>query len=389
MKKLDKWTAKNKKTSSADGLSTAAGGFSFPPPLTPHSMKFKGIAGPVWLAATACLSCSPTIAAVTVDGSTGSAEGYTHLTEGGFAGPVSGGSATDSDFTGEIAGQYWYDDGAGFNVNLGSIRADIQQVGITATATHLYVTLSGPSIVYNSWSGPDGTRTNEDNDQGDIWLAFDNSGGPAAGSFSATGGPQFANEGARGVDFLGWQPTHFAGVQYVNNGGGGSGYAALGAAGGALTGEGHGLGDGGFDWQFDPSGLSYEFAIPWSSLGGAPAPGAPFRLAAYTTHNFGGLDTYDSGPGIGNGGPFEQLGDFKGDSDSGLPGVDTASDGAGLIGAFPGSNSVSLTGYTGPGSGDEVDTIQGYYTCTPFPVPEPTGLALLGCALFPAFLRRR
>lgn len=322
-------------------------------------------------------------AALTMDGLDGGGEGYTHLTEAGSAGPVSGGSAADSDFIGEVSGQYYYDDGAGFSVNLGSARADVQQVKITATSTHLHVVISGPSIAYNSWSGPDGGRGNEDGDQGDVWLAIDNSGSPASGSLAASSGPQFSGEGVRAVDFLGWGPTHFVGVQYVNNGGGGSGYAAVGAAGGGMTGEGHGLGDGGFDWQFNSSGFSYEFAIPWTSIGGAPAAGVPLRLAAYTTQNFGGADTYDSGPGIGNAGPFEQLGDFKGDTDTGLPGSDGAGDGGGLVGSFPGSNSVSFSGYTGPGAGDEVDTIQEYFSYTPFSVPEPgvAGLAALGLAI--------
>ena len=328
-------------------------------------------------------------ATVVLDGMVGGGEGYTHLTEYPFAGPVPASSSdpsatSNSDFIGETASRFYYDPAAGFSVNLGADRADIQQFHVTWDATNLYLSLSGPTIGYNSWNGPDGSRSNEDGDQGDIWIAIDTN-AVASGNLAATATPQFNTEGVRAVDFEGWSPTHMIGVQYVNNGGGGTGWAILNEIGVGNSGaEGHGIADGGFDWQVDTGGNGYEFQVPWSALGFTGPPVQEMRFSAYTTQNDGGWDVYDSGPGTGNGGPFEQIGDFLGDTDTGLPGTDADNDGA-VVGFAPGSNLVDLTGYVGPSHADEVDTIGEYWAIQ---VPEPTtGLLILLSGL--GLLRRR
>ncbi len=62
----------------------------------------------------------------------------------------------------------------------------------------------------------------------------------------------------------------------------------------------------------------------------------------YMTQNGAGWDDYDSGPGVGNNGPFEQIGDNPGDYDGG--GQLGATDVLGVNvpnGSFPGSNFVT------------------------------------------------
>lgn len=195
--------------------------------------------------------------------------------------------------------------------------------------------------------------------------------------------PQFAGEGVRAVDFQGWTPTHFVGIQYVDNGGGGGGYGALfNNSGSTIAGVGQNSSSMGFGWHTNANGV-YEIGIPWTSLGFTSQPlDSTLRFAAYTTQNFGGADVYDSGPGFGNGGPFEQIGDYLGDTDAGLPGTDTDNDGGGTIGAFPGSNFVSLSGYTGPSNADEVDSIGQYWEVRFVPEPSTSLLLLGGMAVF-------
>jgi hypothetical protein len=88
--------------------------------------------------------------------------------------------------------------------------------------------------------------------------------------------------------------------------------------------------------KFAASGLyygreyqQYEFAIPWSRLGGRPALDERVRIGVYTTgdENVGGLnrsnwDVYDQAPGIGQGcnglASHERIGDDPFDNDSRL-----------------------------------------------------------------------
>jgi hypothetical protein len=126
----------------------------------------------------------------------------------------------------------------------------------------------------------------------------------------------------------------------------GDGFANLEQAGThtVVAGEGHGTSDGGFEWAagFD-SGQNrgmYEFAVLWTDLGftGGSAPVQELRLAVYTNAEFDFYDTYDSGPGAGQPGPFEEIGDHPGDLDAGFHGDDvpqiegTHGAGDGLIG---------------------------------------------------------
>lgn len=315
--------------------------------------------------------------------------GSTHVKENPAAGPVTGGSTTNSDFIGESSANHWIDSSSGTTYNIGSNRGDIQQFYVSADLNNLYLSLTGPQLAHNSWTGPGGGSPQTNGDVGDIWIAIDIANTPS-GNLSANSTRQFSSEGVRAVDFTGWSPTHFVGVQYVDNGGGGGGYAGFGSAtaGNFTVGEGHGLGNGGFDWA--TTGNGYEFAIPWSDLGLSSETlfnsGRSLRFGAYTTQNFGGSDVYDQGPGLGNGGPFEQIGDFVGDTDTGLPGTDTDGDGP-ISGTQPGANWVDPSGYTGPSNGDQYDTIGEYWEIT-F-IPEPSSALLIFLGLTGMVLRRR
>lgn len=319
-----------------------------------------------------------------INGSVGSGEGWSLLTEQANARPVLGGQSGASDRAGETSAYHWWDGLSNVDRSFSSDnRADLINFNVHATATHLYVAVSGPTVMFNNWA--DG---NSPGDQGDVFIAIDTSGGTASGSLGSIGGHSGFG-GQKAVDFKGWRPSHFVGVQYADNGGGGGGFANVEAAGGPqLRGGAQGVDNAGFTWNagvngaasYDPNGFAgeLEFAIPWEALGlsGGLAAGRELRFAAYTTQNFFGADAYDSMPGVGNGTVHEEIGDNPGDPDG--PGLLGASDPGSFVGSFPGSNFVSDTSLS-PSNIDGVDTIEEYLSWTsPIPSPSASIIVLLG-----------
>lgn len=341
------------------------------------------------------LAASASNAAPTLDGQITPADGYLLLTEVGFARPFLGGSATTSDQVAESSTFSWWDGIGNRNVSGPDNRADIINVYVAFDATHLYLGLTGPTAPFNSFGQPDPAFSN---DIGDLYLALDLNGGltPAPGAkLRAT--DSHNSFAAKAVDFLGWQPTHFIGVQYVDNGGGGGGWANLERAvtHAVLAAEGQSLGNGGFDWAaaINPAASydthnnnagEFEIKIPWALLGlsGPPDASNPLRMAAYITQNFGNFDAYDSAPGIGNNIVHEQIGDCPGDPDTG--GQLGACDPGSFANSGPGSNFVADLNFD-PGRLDGIDTIEEYFSVV---VPEPTTLGLAALAGLFGFRRR-
>lgn len=344
-------------------------------------------------------------AAPVLNGIIGS-EGWIHLTEAGNAQPVLGGSALDSDLAAETAGSHRWDGTGNVDVNLGSNRGNVHNFFVQWDANNLYLAVEGPTAPFASWSGPNGSSGNDDGDQGDLYIAMDIAGGAASGFLSASDAHRtFHNvNNPQAVDFDGWRPTHFVGVEWVNNAdfnAVGAGWANLEEATthNILAGTGQLAVNNGFQWAagFDGSGRGvYEMAIAWSTLGLSGIPGRDFRFAMYTTYNDDYHDTYDSGPGTGQGpgGVYEEIGDFPRDRDTGV-GDDGLTAGVANqngvpAGSFPGSNFVDPNTYNygaAPNRGDEIDSISEYLTVAV--VPEPGTLALMGLGLLGAVLARR
>jgi hypothetical protein len=347
-----------------------------------------------------------------LDGQILPGEGWLHLTENPYAQPVAGGLTTHSDLVGETATQHRWDDqanlGAGADVDLGSPRGDVQNMYVAFSSTFLYLAVVGPTVPFRDW--------NPYGEQGDLYVAIDTRGGaadPVNDSLSASAAhSSFRGSDPQAVDFLGWRPTYFIGVDWVQNNGftTGAGYANLEQAGThqVIAGEGHFQNDGGFEWAAGIDGLSrgvYEFQVLWTDLGygaGGPGPGAILRLAMYTTAEYDFYDVYDSGPGVGQPQFFEEIGDNPNDPDAGdfggFVGTLGATDGLGqpggsLSGSFPSSNFVNPLGsnYDAvPNHFDGIDTIQEYFSVAIIPEPQSFVLvALAALALGARFGRRR
>lgn len=338
---------------------------------------------------------------VTIDGSVSGGEGWIHLTEDPHAQPVLGGNPGSSDSVGESSTFNWWDAGAGVNRAFGDNRGDVMNFYLAHDINYLYIAVTGPTAPFNAFDDAGGAGPEWDNDVGDLYIAIDAGLGSPSGSLNVLATHNTFG-GVRAVDFLGWTPTHFIGVQYVDNGGGGGGYANLEQAGthAVIAGGGHGVDHSGFLWSasinasagydsFNGIAGEFEFRIPWAMLGlalGGPAPGEPLRFAMYVAQNFAQYDLYDSGPGIGNGTHHEQIGDNPGDPDG---------PGAGLLGPTdpgsfgqPGANHVADLSLS-PGHLDGVDTIEEYYSYVVNAVPEPGTYALLGLGLLAAAAARR
>lgn len=318
-------------------------------------------------------------------------EGWIHLTESSYARPILGGSSGDSDSASlETSGYHRWDGINGVDVDLGSERGNVQNLFIQWDNTYLYIAVEGPTAPFVNWSGPNGGSGDDDGDQGDLYIALDTHGGTPSGYLVANDAHRSLHDvnNPQAVDFEGWQPNYFVGVDWVDNVGNGStpgqGYANLEAAGShsVIAGEAHGAGNGGFEWAagYHNNRGVYEFAILWSDLGFVSVPEQVLRFAMYTTYNADYHDTYDSGPGIGQVSNYEEIGDFPGDYDdgSGDDGLYAGTAGAHGVpsGSYPGSNYVDPgEGYgNAPKRSDQIDTISEYLAVA---IPEPGTVALM------------
>jgi len=250
---------------------------------------------------------------------------YTHLTEAGFAGPYAGGSTNTSDYVGESAAfrAHYANNGDKVLIITGNGGADIRQVFAHADTNYLYLIVNGPDAL--GWlNEPDFSSLYIAVDTPKIQSGTGLNGGVDGETRNAPGG--------RAVNFKGWDPDFAVELFYRD-------YALLWSAAGnwsgaswfSFVGEGRSV-----DTKFAASGLyygreyqQYEFAIPWSRLGGRPALDERVRIGVYTTgdENIGGLsrsnwDVYDQAPGIGQGcnglASHERIGDDPFDNDSRL-----------------------------------------------------------------------
>ncbi len=324
-----------------------------------------------WIGVAAVASAVPTI-----DGSISGGEGWLHFTEDPDARPVLGGSTTHSDNIGESSSFFWRDDLNAVNHTFQDNRADVMEFYVAHDVNNLYVAVAGPTAPFNSF-----TDTGGNNDQGDLFIAIDTSGGTASGSLNVNN-THNSFGGVRAVDFLNWTPTYFLAVQYADNGGGGGGRANIEQATthSISADEGNTTSDGGFEWRASINASAaydtvngnageFEFRIPWGMIGlpsGGPADGEPLRFAMYVTQNFAQYDPYDSGPGFGNGTSHEQIGDNPGDPDSG--GLLGPTDAGSLH--SPGSDYTADLSLS-VGHDDGVDTIEEHYSFVANAVPEP------------------
>lgn len=351
-----------------------------------------------------CLFSSVVLGQPTLDGSITPGDGYTFLPENVYSAPLTGGQSGTSDLVGETASYNYWDGINNISRGWNDNRGDVINAYLTYDANHLYIAVAGPTLPFNSFTDP-GNGGN--NDQGDLFVAIDAAGGTASGFVSASNGhPGFSGEGVRAVDFLGWTPTHIIGVQYVDNGGGGGGWATVYAVTNATVVAGEQQGQtnafawnaginasAGYDSHNNNAG-EFEFRIPWTMLGYPALPASvEIRFTVYTTHNFGGSDIFDSGPGYGQISNYEEVGDFPGDLDQVGANLFLGAGDAGTIpaGSFPGANYVDpgVYDYTAtPNRLDEIDTIESYYAVM---VPEPGTIALMltGALVAGWRLRRR
>ena len=256
-------------------------------------------------------------AAITIDGML-DANGYTHVTEDPYAAPVSGGSTTASDFIGESASCHVAYQANSFvddwhNIcTMGYGTADIQQFRLSWTMDGLHLLVQGPTA-YNDNNGED---------RMDLFIAIDtdNITGPGISA------PMSDTPWVKRVDFAGWDPEYFVAVE--RGAGAGGAYAELRSVAGGMLASDTDTGavtPGSFEFATDNVSGGTEIFIPWSLFGVDAPPegtGAPWNFAIYTTFDFDNFDVYDSAPGVGNGGPFEQIGDSPWDADWCTPAVD-------------------------------------------------------------------
>jgi hypothetical protein len=320
-----------------------------------------------------------------LDGSIGGGEGWTLFTEVPDARPFLGGSPTQSDDFLETSQYHWWDGSTDRGFSTGP-RGGVNNVYWTWDSDYLYLGVRAGTAPFNAWVDSGGN-----NDQGNLYIAIDTN--PASGSQLTANQGHSSYGGVKAVDFDGWQPKYVVGVLYYDNGGGGGGAANVeqtithNVTGGNTQGT-----AGNLEWTAGnvSGGLAdYELRIKWSLLGFPSVPlGQEMKLAMYMTQNGERWDAYDSGPGIGNNGPYEQIGDNPGDRDDNNNWSATDFLGVNVPNSsYPGSNEVfSGSQYGGAvnnnfdvvGHGDEIDTIQEYFV---FVIPEPSTLSLATFAL--------
>jgi hypothetical protein len=328
--------------------------------------------------------------AVVIDGTIGGGEGWTLFTENPDAAPVLGGSTTSSDDLTETSQYHWWDGISSSDKDFANPRGGVNNLYYSTDSTYLYLSVSGGTAPFNSWTE---TGTGGNGDQGNLYIAIDTDGGSQLNANSA-----HTSYGRKAVDFNGWQPDYIVGCQFVDNGGGGGGAANVErtVTHAVVAGAPQNANAAGFLWNANVQSAAeghYEFRIPWLALGFASRPvGTELKLAMYMTQSYTDFDTYDSGPGVGNNGPFEQLGDNPGDVDT--LGRLGASDNF-ILGSFPGSNYVTPgfqnadinNDYNLVGHGDEIDTIEEYFKVTV--IPEPSTALLVGFGLVSLLAFRR
>lgn len=294
---------------------------------------------------------------VDIDGNvSGGNEGYTFLSEASFAGPYQGGRTAQSDFIGESANTVYYtgaDYASRVRNDLSGVTAELSYINARVGTCFFYLEVEGPTAVNSGGS-----------DLANLFIPIDVNGGS---------GPVNDPAGRR-VEFSGWAPdyvvelvwegdTSTAGNLYTIGGGSvafprtaspvntGALYDAADCA---------GLDAGDILYYGDAGATTgFEFAIPWTLLGGKPASAATqIRIGAYTTYNDSGYDVYDQMPGIGQGcsglGCQERIGDEPHDTDSIAAGGGDQT---------PYSGRTIGDGSDAPGSDpfSEVDTIQEYF----------------------------
>lgn len=350
------------------------------------------------LAAAASLVIPATQAAPVIDGSINSGEGWTLFTENPDARPYLGGSTTQSDDFDETSQYHWWD-GSDHGFSSGK-RGGLNNIYWAADASHLYLGLWAGTAPFNNWNDSGGGN----GDQGNLYVAIDTA--PAFGSQLNANDGHSTYGGIKAVDFLGWQPKYVLGVLYYDNGGGGGGAANIEQTiTHTVTGGSPQNTPGSLLWNATSVGgglAHYEFQIAWSLLGFASMPfGQEFRLAAFMTQNGERWDAYDSAPGIGNNGPYEQIGDNPGDRDDGGQWGATDVMGSNVpFGSFPGSQQVNpgaqyggavTNDFNAVGHNDEIDTIQEFYQFTVVPEPSASALLVMGGLAVVALkmLRRR
>jgi hypothetical protein len=329
------------------------------------------VAAPTSVALGQGAPAAPTASPITLDGTIDAA--FFHVTEDPFAAPLAGGSTENSDFLGELAACNVYDTGTDPNVpdfNVVSIcneglTADIQQVYTTWDADYLYFGIVGPTAFHTGFGPPD---------RGDLFIAIDTQ--DSAIDLVTPAQPAGGDMFAKLVDFAGWSPDFFVGVEFVANGGG-SGYAQLNtAAGVVVAADTVPAVDGGSDFEFNAhkDNTVTEIKIAWTALGLSPdvCLGTPLNFAVYTTADLDGFDTFDTAPGIGQGSSFEQIGDTPFDADhcggsvDPVSGVGDTSCGFGESDDSLGSGNpvppkIPSSDNTGSFNNNEVDTIQEYF----------------------------
>lgn len=255
---------------------------------------------------------------VDIDGDiSGSNEGYTFLSEASFAGPYQGGKTAQSDLIGESANTIYYtgaDYASRVRNDLSGVTAELSYINARVGTCFLYLEVEGPTAVNSGGS-----------DRANLFIAIDVNGG--SGVVSAPAG--------RRVEFSGWAPDYVVELVWegdVSTAGnlytiGGGSVAFPRTAAPVNTGALYNASDcatldAGDILYYGDAGTTtgFEFAIPWTLVGGKPASTTQIRLEAYTTYNDSGFDVYDQMPGVGQGcsglGCHERIGDEPHDTDS-------------------------------------------------------------------------
>jgi hypothetical protein len=209
-------------------------------------------------------------------------------------------------------------------------QANIRQFDISWDNTYLYILVTGPNAYFEHDGGMQ--------DVMDMFVAIDTDGAVDADPRSPTTKvPRTEAPFNKKVDFAGWSPEYWVAVERINQSAVGSGnsatYAGLyqrnvGAAPTEVVLDVDATAEAACpsfeikgSYNGDPANSFTEIRIPWSRIGDKPneMTGKRMNFACYTTYDENDYDTYDSGPGYGqgHGRPFEQIGDSPWDADHG------------------------------------------------------------------------